>query len=226
MKRNCPDVACIEEQCAIELPEEPCPVLHVEVELHVASLVDEVNLTVLAGKASGTEPPDRPSPDTVGSTREIAFLEGQNIAVAIGIGYTETHMQDELVVIIKPDILGVFQVGFDILGIGDVEDLGISVLFLSGIQGLGKQVEHIARSLHCHLESITAVVVCPPHTKLHDEEVLIVVSENGIAIGVVLKIVVTEGVGYPRHEDVVEVEQVNPIAVMVVDIVPFVFPCQ
>ena len=71
---------------------------------------------------------------------------------------------------------------------------------------------------------MTAVVVCPSESQLHDEEVLVVVSEDGIAVGVVLEIVVAERVGYPRHEHVVEVEQVEPIAVVVVGVVPLILP--
>ena len=63
-----PYITGIHEESAGELPEEPCPVLHVEVELHVSGLVDEVDGTVLSRKSSRPESPDRPSPDTVGTS--------------------------------------------------------------------------------------------------------------------------------------------------------------
>ena len=221
---QCPDVSRIDKQCAGEFPKQSGPVLHVQVELHVASLVDEVDLTVLTGKAARTEPSDRPTSHTICSAREIALLEGEDGAVAIGIGNTESGVEDELVVVVKPYVLGVFHVGLDILRIGNVEYLGVSVFLLAHTEGVGKEVEQVARSLHGEADGMTAVVVCPSESQLHDEEVLVVVSEDGIAVGVILEIVVAERVGYPRHEHVVEVEQVEPIAVVVVGVVPLILP--
>ena len=83
---QCPDVARIDKQGSGEFPKQLCPIFEVEVEFHVARLVDEVDLTVFACKASGTESSHRPASHTVGSSREISLLEGQDGAVAVGIG--------------------------------------------------------------------------------------------------------------------------------------------
>lgn len=41
-----PDVSGIDEECAVELPEQICSIFEVDVELYVARLVDEVDVLV------------------------------------------------------------------------------------------------------------------------------------------------------------------------------------
>ena len=115
-----PNVSGINEECARELPEEPCPVLHIQVELHVTRLIDKINSSVLAGKASRAEPPDRPSPDTVCPSREIPLLEGKDVTVAIGVCNANPCMQHELVVIVELYVSREDDVCFHVLCIGDV----------------------------------------------------------------------------------------------------------
>ena len=43
---QCPDISCIDECSTIELPEEVSAILGIEIELHVACLVDEVDAPV------------------------------------------------------------------------------------------------------------------------------------------------------------------------------------
>ena len=56
----------------------------------------------------------------------------------------------------------------------------------------------------------------------HDEEVLIVVSEDGVLAVGVLQVQLAEGVAYPGHEHIVEVEQVHLVLAAAVEAVPAV----
>ena len=62
-----PDVSGINERRAVELPKEMGTKLNVEVELHVARLIDEVNAPVGASELSRAELPHAPSSHRVGS---------------------------------------------------------------------------------------------------------------------------------------------------------------
>jgi hypothetical protein len=52
---ECPDVASIDKQRSTEFPEKVGTVLGVQVKLHVASLVDEVNAPIVTHKLSWSE---------------------------------------------------------------------------------------------------------------------------------------------------------------------------
>ena len=62
-----PDVAGIDEQGPAELPEELCAVFGIQVNLHVARLVDEVDASVLLLVLAGSERAHAPSAHAVGS---------------------------------------------------------------------------------------------------------------------------------------------------------------
>ena len=62
-------------------------------------------------------------------------------------------------------------------------------------------------------------------SNLHDEQILIVISQNGIAVGHTVEIVVLECLAYPRHVDIVEVKQVEVIVEMSALVLPSILPC-
>ena len=84
-----PDITRIDKQRTAELPEQMGPVFEVQVEFQVTGLRDEVDVTVLVAVAPRAEAPDAPSAHAVGTAGEIALLEGQYGAVAVGIGDAE-----------------------------------------------------------------------------------------------------------------------------------------
>ena len=77
-----PHITSIEKEGTLELPKQIATQLGIEVYLHVARLVDEVDAAIFAGIATWTERAHAPSANAIGTAREIAFLERQHIAVA------------------------------------------------------------------------------------------------------------------------------------------------
>ena len=59
---------------------------------------------------------------------------------------------------------------------------------------------------------------------LHDEEVLVVIAQNGIAIAHAVEVVVLEGVADPRHVHIVQVEQVEAILQVAGRLIPAIAP--
>ena len=74
-----PDVARVNEECAVEFPEKEGAPLCAEVQFEVARLVDEVHSATLSAVGSRTEFAHAPSSDTVCAAREVAFLVGKNV---------------------------------------------------------------------------------------------------------------------------------------------------
>ena len=62
-----PDVTGIQEQGAIELPEELGTVLHIQVELHITGLVDEVYASVTTDESTRTQRAHTPASHTIGT---------------------------------------------------------------------------------------------------------------------------------------------------------------
>ena len=64
-----------------------------------------------------------PASHAIGTAGEIAFLEGQYPTVAIGIGDTKSCMEHQLVVVAFIQPMDEVDIGFNILGKGNVEYL-------------------------------------------------------------------------------------------------------
>ena len=110
-----PDVSGINEGCTVEFPEEERAVFEVQVDFHVARLVDEVDASAGAPEATRPQFAHAPATHRVGTTREIAFLERQNRTVAIGIGNAEISMGHELVVLVEGPEARVVEVELGVL---------------------------------------------------------------------------------------------------------------
>ena len=91
-------------------------------------------------------------------------------------------------------------------------------------QGGGCQVQQVAGSLQIGLDSPSPVVIGISKAVAHDEQVLIVVSQNTVARPGIIQVFLAEGITDPRHGDVVQVEQIHLIAVVMSLVVPLVFP--
>ena len=123
-----PDVSSIDEECAIEFPEQVCAVFHVDIEFHITRLVDEVDGTIRTLERARTKSSDAPSPHRVGTSREIPLLEWQHPAVAIRIGHTDVEMHHQRVHMVEAENPGVVEITFHILGEGDVEECALSLV--------------------------------------------------------------------------------------------------
>ena len=112
-----PYVAGIDEQGTFEHPEQPCAVLHTQVEPYVAALVYEVGYRVFGIVCSRTESTHSPAAYSVGATGIKAFFEGNHTGVAVRISYACSDMEGQCIAAIE--IAGVCIVGlaFYVLGI-------------------------------------------------------------------------------------------------------------
>ena len=70
-----------------------------------------------------------------------------------------------------------------------------------------------------------AVVVCDTEACSHDEEVFVVVPQDGVSGGGIVEVVGFEGGRDPRHVDIVEVDQVEFVVDVPVCVGPSVSPC-
>ena len=73
-----PDVAGIDEEASVQLPEEVRSPLGAEVQLQVACLANKVYASIRPAEASRSEASDAPAANAVGTTREVTFFVGQN----------------------------------------------------------------------------------------------------------------------------------------------------
>lgn len=216
-----PDVTGIDKQGTVYLPEHMAAVLGIHVELDVTRLIDEVDATVGTHVGTRAKTTDAPSTHTVGTATEVALLVGQNRAVAIGVCDTKADVHSQRVTLVETETLGKVEVALDIFGIGDVEEGVLALLVLGTAQRIGDAIEEVARRLDGKADAvgIAAIVargtgeglriVLQHVTPLHDEQVFVVVTKDGISGAGVVEIIALEGLGNPGHEDVVEVEQVD-----------------
>ena len=105
-----PNVACVYEEGAVKLPEQVCAQLGVEVELHVARLVYEVDASVGSLEPTRSELSHAPSAHGACSSREIAFLERQDVAVAVRISNAQPCMESERVVLVEGEEVGIVEI--------------------------------------------------------------------------------------------------------------------
>ena len=90
---DCPDVAHVDKSAQLEHPEQLAPVLDIEIESHVATLIDEAVLRLLAVEATWSQSAHTPPSHTIGTTRVEAFLKWQHSAVAIRHRHAQPGMQ-------------------------------------------------------------------------------------------------------------------------------------
>ena len=136
-------------------------------------------------------------------------------------------MKHQLVLIARQQILREVYVGLDVLGVGDVEHAVLPLVILPGMKQTAARMEQVARRLQIGLHGDTPVVVAVAEAYLHDEQVFVVVAQDGVVARGVLQILLSEGVADPGHEHVVQVYQVQLVLVVVVlRIPPVVPPCR
>ena len=199
-------------------------VLEVQVEFHVARLGDEVDIAVLVLITAWAQTAHAPSAYTVGTTGKVSFLKRQYIAVAVWIGNAEACMEHQLTVLPFKEPVGEFDVELCILGIGDVEGHILAHFVLLCVEGMGIEVEQVARRLNVRLDGCTAVAIAIAEADLHDEQILVIVFQDGVRVRIVRQILIAEGLADPRHEHIVQVDEIQTIAVQTVLLFPLVVP--
>ncbi len=188
-----PDVAGIDKGGTIDFPEQMGSILDVHVELDVARLVDEVDAPVGTLEGAWAQASDRPPPDAVGPAAEVALLVGQDAAVAVGHGHAQAEVDRERILGREAEALGEVEIDLGVFGIGYVEEGVLPLAVLVGGEEAGEAVEQVSRRFDVEPQAvgIGAVVargageglgaVAESVAPLHDEEVLVVVPEDGVS---------------------------------------------
>ena len=223
---QCPDVPGIHEGGTIQFPEQMRAILCIQVQLHVARLVDEVYPAVHATELARPEFPHAPAPDRVGSAGKIAFLEGEDGTVPVREGDTDAAMQCQCVAVIEVENLRVREVELGILGISDVEQRTFPLSVLLEIEQVSQPVQKVSRQFHTCPESMAGTVVMQSEARTQDEQVLVILPQDGIACRGIVEVVALEGAADPRHVDITEVEKFEVVCQVVYGIRPMVFPCR
>ena len=133
-------------------------------------------------------------------------------------------MKHQLIVIVEVDVTRKVERTSCILCISDIQEGRLPLGIGMEVQCIRCQIEQVTCSLHIRLDSPSLVVIRISETNLHDEEVLVVIAQDRVARRGILQILVAEGLAYPRHIDIVQVEQVNLITIVMTLVVPLIFP--
>ena len=187
-----PDVTRIHKQGTLELPEERGAILGIQVELQVTRLVDEVDASVIALVSAWSQFSYTPTPHRVGSTREISLLERQHGAVAVRISHSQVGMQRQGIAVVETDEVGIVEIEFGILCIGDVEKGALPLRINLESQGIGESAEQISGRLHIESDGIHPITIRESESHLHDEKVFVVISQDGISIVHIIQVIALE----------------------------------
>ena len=219
---NGPDVAGIDEEGTVELPEEEGSVFDAEVELQVTRLVDEVDTAIGSVVGTWSQRAYRPSSYAVGSSCEIAFLERQDVGITIRISDTDGCMDGYRVVLVDAETLREVEVTLDILCVGDAAEHSFAVVRVFRVDECRESAEQVACGLNVQLQGIGILAVgrCVGRTErvvgvgvaeFGDEEVLVVILQDGVGLAQRIEVLLLEGLRYPRHVDIVDFEQVESV---------------
>ena len=200
-------------------------ILQIQVQLHVARLGDEVNLAVLVLIAARAQTSHAPASHAVGTTREVALLERQHLTVAIGIGDAEAQVHHQLIVLSASYLLHDVEVGLHVLGIGYIEHLILSErIAIATTKCASIEVQQVSSRLQMRSQGQFAIVVVIAQTHAHDEEVLVVITQNGVRACGIVEILALERFTHPGHEHIVQVYQVEGVVIMAVLGPPLIVP--
>ena len=133
-------------------------------------------------------------------------------------------MEHQLAVLPLIEPVDEVDVKLRILCIGDVEGHILPQLVLRRVEDVGTEVEQVACRLYIRLDGRPSVVIGIAEADLHDEQVLVVVFQNGVRVRIVRQVLVAEGIADPGHEHIVQVDQVQSVAVQAVLPLPLIVP--
>ena len=219
-----PHVAGVDEGGAFKFPKERTAILHREVDFQIAGLVDEVDVAVLLCIAPRAELAHVPTADRIGTAGEITLFVGDDLRVAEGDGDAKGGVPCQRVCFGKANALREVDIELDVLRIRYAENRVAAVGILVHAEHFGDAVEEVAGSFHAGTDLIAVGAIEVAHAgraervvdktvgRAHDEEVLIRIAQDGVARIVAFEVGSAEGVGNPRHEDVVERGDVEVVA--------------
>ena len=88
--------------------------------------------------------------------------------------------------------MGIVEICLGILGIGDIDEGTLSLRIYLKIQSLGESAEQIARRLHIQSEGIYPIAIRQSESHLHDEDILVVIAQDGIPVIYIIQIIALE----------------------------------
>ena len=119
----------------------------------------------------------------------------------------------------------VIEVALNVLGIRNVEQRILSF----GIFLVTKDVRDGAKNIDANLEvgpyGMLTVIIMEVYAGLKDEEILVVILQNGISARHIVKVVGLERLRNPRHVHVVDVKEVESVRAMSSVVLPMISPC-
>ena len=200
-------------------------ILQIQVKLQVTRLRDEVDLAVFLLVSSRPQTSHTPASHTIRTSREITLLEGQDPAIAIRIGDADTDMEHQLVLAQTTQQLpGELEVALHVLRIGDAEEHILLQLVPLGLDDARIEVQQVTSRLDVRLQGDAPVVVRIAEAHLHDKQVLVVIAQDGVRVRGIVEILLLEGLADPGHEHIVQVYQVEAVAVVTELRAPVVTP--
>ena len=101
-------------------------------------------------------------------------------------------MQRQHIAVVEAHQMGVVEISLGILGIGDIDEGTLSLRIYLEIQRLGESAEQIARRLHIQSEGIYPIAIGQSESHLHDEDILVVIAQDGISVIYIIQIVALE----------------------------------
>ena len=74
------------------------------------------------------------------------------------------------------------------------------------------------------MNSIHTIVISHADAYLHNEQIFVIIAEDGITVAYAIQIIMLEGGRYPRHVDIVQVNNIQTVRRIVLRFTPFVSP--
>ncbi len=98
-------------------------------------------------------------------------------------------MQRQGIAVVEAHQMGIVEINLGILGIGDIDEGTLSLGIYLEIQRLGESTEQIARRLHIQSEGIYPIAIGQSKSHLHDEDILVVIAQDGISVIYIVQII-------------------------------------
>ena len=101
-------------------------------------------------------------------------------------------MQRQGIAVVETDKMGIVEIQLGILCIGDVEEGALPLRIDLESQGLGESAEQISGRLHIESDGIHPVAIRQSESHLHDKEVFVVISQDGVSIVHIIQVIALE----------------------------------
>ena len=133
-------------------------------------------------------------------------------------------MEYQLVACSFQDISCKIEIRLYILRIGNVKDLILSEVIHLTTEKLRTEFKQVACRLEIGLERIRTIIIGIAESHFHDKLILVVVMEDHVRVGLVIQILFAECIADPRHEHIVQVDEIHAVGIMMIPRIPQIVP--